>query len=122
MVVVVGGAGGALCKRKVFYSTSDPAQASRSSDDPERSDFFCSVFDAHAAACSLIGGVSVSRLSFYPQPCDNGGRCVLNNASSYTCVCAPGWSGPNCRLDVNDCVQHWCRNGATCVDEIDGYR
>ncbi|CAG09437.1 unnamed protein product [Tetraodon nigroviridis] len=55
-------------------------------------------------------------------PCDNGGRCVLNNASSYTCVCAPGWSGQTCRLNVNDCVQHWCRNGATCVDEIDGYR
>ncbi|XP_029691510.1 protein eyes shut homolog [Takifugu rubripes] len=55
------------------------------------------------------------------QPCDNGGRCVLNNASSYTCICAPGWSGQNCRLDVNDCVRHWCQNGATCVDEIDGY-
>nr|XP_040033839.1 protein eyes shut homolog isoform X3 [Gasterosteus aculeatus aculeatus] len=56
------------------------------------------------------------------QPCANGGRCLLNNASSYTCICTPGWSGQNCRTNVNDCVQHWCRNGATCVDEIDGYR
>ncbi|XP_023267421.1 protein eyes shut homolog [Seriola lalandi dorsalis] len=55
------------------------------------------------------------------QPCANGGRCVLNNASSYTCVCAPGWSGHNCRINVNDCVQHRCQNGATCVDGIDGY-
>ncbi|XP_054654555.1 protein eyes shut homolog isoform X4 [Dunckerocampus dactyliophorus] len=55
------------------------------------------------------------------QPCANGGRCVLNNANSYTCICAPGWSGHNCRTNVNDCVQHWCQNGATCVDEIDGY-
>ncbi|XP_064792399.1 protein eyes shut homolog [Oncorhynchus masou masou] len=55
------------------------------------------------------------------QPCANGGRCVVNNASSYTCVCAPGWAGGNCRLNINDCVQHWCQNGATCVDEIDGY-
>nr|XP_020458752.1 protein eyes shut homolog isoform X2 [Monopterus albus] len=55
------------------------------------------------------------------QPCANGGHCVLNNARSYTCFCAPGWSGQNCRINVNDCVQHWCQNGATCVDEIDGY-
>ncbi|XP_038593172.1 protein eyes shut homolog [Micropterus salmoides] len=55
------------------------------------------------------------------QPCANGGRCVLNNARSYTCVCTPGWSGQDCRINVNDCVQHWCQNGATCVDEIDGY-
>uniref|UniRef100_A0A673BLA4 Crumbs cell polarity complex component 2b n=1 Tax=Sphaeramia orbicularis TaxID=375764 RepID=A0A673BLA4_9TELE len=55
------------------------------------------------------------------QPCANGGRCVLNSASTYTCICGAGWSGQNCRLNVNDCVQHWCQNGATCVDEIDGY-
>ncbi|XP_035982290.1 protein eyes shut homolog isoform X2 [Fundulus heteroclitus] len=55
------------------------------------------------------------------QPCANGGRCVLDNASSYVCICARGWSGRNCQINVNDCIQHWCRNGATCMDEIDGY-
>uniref|UniRef100_A0A8C5HG05 Protein eyes shut homolog n=1 Tax=Gouania willdenowi TaxID=441366 RepID=A0A8C5HG05_GOUWI len=55
------------------------------------------------------------------KPCANGGRCLLNNASSYTCFCTPGWSGQNCRINVNDCIQHWCQHGATCVDEIDGY-
>ncbi|KAM9847514.1 protein eyes shut homolog [Aulostomus maculatus] len=55
------------------------------------------------------------------QPCANGGRCVLNSANSYTCICAPGWSGQTCRVNVNDCVHHWCQNGATCVDETDGY-
>uniref|UniRef100_A0A8C9YVE4 Protein eyes shut homolog n=1 Tax=Sander lucioperca TaxID=283035 RepID=A0A8C9YVE4_SANLU len=55
------------------------------------------------------------------QPCANGGHCVFNDASSYTCICTPGWSGQNCHINVNDCVQHWCQNGATCVDEIDGY-
>ncbi|KAM7385717.1 hypothetical protein PAMP_001779 [Pampus punctatissimus] len=56
------------------------------------------------------------------QPCANGGRCVLTDASSYTCICTPGWSGQSCHTNVNDCVQHWCQNGGTCVDEIDGYR
>lgn len=60
--------------------------------------------------------------SVFQQPCANKGHCVLNNANSYTCICRPGWSGQHCRINVNDCVQHWCQNGATCVDEIDGYR
>ncbi|XP_034464842.1 protein eyes shut homolog isoform X2 [Hippoglossus hippoglossus] len=56
------------------------------------------------------------------QPCANGGRCVLNEAASYTCICMAGWSGQSCHINVNDCARHWCQNGATCVDEIDGYR
>lgn len=70
----------------------------------------------------LIMTYASNSSTFYQQPCANGGRCVLNNASSYTCICTPGWSGQNCRINVNDCVRHWCQNGATCVDEIDGYR
>lgn len=59
---------------------------------------------------------------FNQQPCANGGRCVLNNSDSYRCVCTRGWSGRDCRVNVNDCIEHWCQNGGTCVDEIDGYR
>ncbi|XP_062376385.1 protein eyes shut homolog [Sardina pilchardus] len=55
------------------------------------------------------------------QPCANGGRCILNNATSYSCVCPPGWTGHNCLIDINDCNQHWCQNGATCVDKVNGY-
>ncbi|XP_030628115.1 protein eyes shut homolog [Chanos chanos] len=55
------------------------------------------------------------------QPCANGGTCVLNNATSYSCICGPGWSGRNCLVNINDCTQHWCQNGATCIDEIGGY-
>ncbi|KAM4590762.1 protein eyes shut homolog [Odontesthes bonariensis] len=53
--------------------------------------------------------------------CANGGHCVLKDASSFTCICANGWSGQNCLININDCIRHWCQNGATCVDKIDGY-
>lgn len=56
------------------------------------------------------------------QPCANGGHCVLNNITSYSCVCAPGWTGPTCLVNINECVRHRCQNGATCVDEVGGYR
>ncbi|XP_030603557.1 protein eyes shut homolog [Archocentrus centrarchus] len=55
------------------------------------------------------------------QPCANGGRCVLNNTNAYRCICTRGWSGQDCRVNVNECIEHWCQNGGTCVDEIDGY-
>ncbi|KAG7248933.1 hypothetical protein CRUP_015040, partial [Coryphaenoides rupestris] len=68
------------------------------------------------------------------MPCTHGGRCFLNHdddgsssssssssSYSYTCICAPGWTGRHCRTDVDDCVQHRCQNGATCVDGINGY-
>ncbi|XP_067277909.1 protein eyes shut homolog [Pseudorasbora parva] len=57
----------------------------------------------------------------YLQPCANGGHCVLYNITSYGCICAPGWTGPTCLVNINECVQHRCQNGATCVDEVGGY-
>lgn len=47
---------------------------------------------------------------------------MLNNSSAYRCICTPGWSGQDCRVNVNDCIEHGCQNGGTCMDEIDGYR
>ncbi|XP_036403134.1 protein eyes shut homolog [Megalops cyprinoides] len=58
----------------------------------------------------------------HTQPCANGGRCFLNNTDTYSCVCAPGWTGHTCLENIDDCVEHWCQNGATCVDDIAGYR
>ncbi|KAI7805359.1 putative protein eyes shut-like protein [Triplophysa rosa] len=58
----------------------------------------------------------------YLQPCANGGHCVLNNITGYSCVCTPGWTGPTCLVNVNECVQHKCLNGGTCIDEVGGYR
>nr|XP_009305790.1 protein eyes shut homolog isoform X2 [Danio rerio] len=57
----------------------------------------------------------------YLQPCANGGHCVLHNITSYSCVCAPGWTGATCLVNINECVQHRCQNRATCVDEVGGY-
>uniref|UniRef100_A0AAR2KS92 Protein eyes shut homolog n=1 Tax=Pygocentrus nattereri TaxID=42514 RepID=A0AAR2KS92_PYGNA len=55
------------------------------------------------------------------QPCANRGRCFLSSGASYSCVCAPGWTGPNCLVNINECALHRCQNGATCVDEVGGY-
>nr|XP_016851429.1 PREDICTED: fibropellin-1-like [Anolis carolinensis] len=55
--------------------------------------------------------------------CDNGGRCYHNEDNQdYQCVCAPGWTGPTCLQNINDCEVSWCQNGGTCEDGINEYR
>lgn len=57
------------------------------------------------------------------NPCANGGQCLPFEAS-YICRCPPGFHGPTCRQDVNECGQSpgLCRNGGTCHNEVGSYR
>ena len=52
--------------------------------------------------------------------CHNGGTCVEGDAS-YTCVCAPGYTGENCETDIDECSSFPCQNKGKCVDSVNGY-
>lgn len=43
---------------------------------------FLSLFSAKNSSC-------------LPNPCENGGTCVVTG-DSFTCVCKEGWEGPTC--------------------------
>ncbi|KAG8185621.1 hypothetical protein JTE90_026085 [Oedothorax gibbosus] len=58
----------------------------------------------------------------------NGGLCVLAPTEeetlpkNITCFCIPDYHGKFCELQYNECIpEPSCENGATCVDDIDGY-
>ncbi|KAG9344704.1 hypothetical protein JZ751_010390 [Albula glossodonta] len=66
----------------------------------------------------------------------NGGICI-DGVNWFRCECAPGFAGPDCRiseyrkgwgredgcvLDIDECQSSPCAYGATCVDEINGFR
>ncbi|XP_022091528.1 sushi, von Willebrand factor type A, EGF and pentraxin domain-containing protein 1-like [Acanthaster planci] len=55
------------------------------------------------------------------QPCMHGALCT-DLPRGYRCVCPPGFTGPNCQLNINDCNHDLCLNNATCVDQVAGYR
>ncbi|MDI1432520.1 FG-GAP-like repeat-containing protein [Polyangium sorediatum] len=55
-----------------------------------------------------------------PNPCQNGGTCT-DGVDSYTCQCAPGFTGTNCETNVDGCTPNPCQNGGTCTDSADGY-
>jgi hypothetical protein len=61
--------------------------------------------------------------NYYGLGCDV--YCIAQDDTQghYTCdtqtgdkVCNPGWTGSSCADSVDDCVNHDCLNGATCVD------
>jgi len=45
------------------------------------------------------------------------GRCV-DARGGYRCVCSPGYTGPQCDVDADDCatLRGPCLNGGRCVD------
>lgn len=56
------------------------------------------------------------------SPCKNAGVCVNSGQGSYSCACAPGYTGTNCEQEIDDCVHIPCRNGGTCEDKGSYYK
>nr|XP_040221199.2 protein serrate [Anopheles coluzzii] len=40
----------------------------------------------------------------------------------FVCTCAPGWTGPTCEINIDECADAPCRNGGTCIDLIGKFR
>lgn len=66
----------------------------------------------------------------FDSPCYNGGSCKSSAATgsnsstslNYTCLCPPGFAGPLCEINIDDCIDHQCQNGAMCVDGVNSYK
>ena len=55
------------------------------------------------------------------NPCFHG-ECI-DGIAEYECKCDPGYEGPNCKLEIDEC-ERWkpCQNGAICQDRIADYK
>lgn len=45
----------------------------------------------------------------------------LEQPGGYYCTCEPGWTGPECSIDVDECSSDPCRNGGICIDQQNNY-
>lgn len=45
----------------------------------------------------------------------------LLSVRRFSCACAYGFHGTFCEVNVDDCQDHGCENGATCVDGVGNY-
>jgi hypothetical protein len=55
-----------------------------------------------------------------PAPCQNGASCS-SGLYTYTCACAPGFTGTNCEINIDDCAGSPCQNGGACTDGANSY-
>jgi hypothetical protein len=51
-----------------------------------------------------------------PDSCLNDGICSSSIQSGIECLCLPGFSGPRCETEVNDCANVTCPAHSRCVD------
>ncbi|XP_015471493.1 neurocan core protein isoform X1 [Parus major] len=54
------------------------------------------------------------------NPCLHGGTSRANGTVC-GCSCAPGFTGENCEIDIDDCLSSPCQNGGTCIDEVNSF-
>ncbi|TNF33867.1 MAG: hypothetical protein EP329_07855 [Deltaproteobacteria bacterium] len=48
--------------------------------------------------------------------------CVFGTCTAPgTCTCDPGYEGPTCAVDHDDCAPNPCLNGGTCTDGVDSF-
>ncbi|NXY41066.1 CRUM1 protein, partial [Ceuthmochares aereus] len=74
------------------------------------------------------------------DPCHNGGVCLersnqayygtrpdfpsyfsYHQAAGFLCECQPGFTGVECAVNINECEEGPCKNGAVCEDGIADY-
>ena len=39
----------------------------------------------------------------------------------YQCVCPTGFTGIDCEVNIDDCVNVTCQNNGRCIDEVNDY-
>ncbi|CAK8682879.1 unnamed protein product [Clavelina lepadiformis] len=69
-------------------------------------------------------GVGPNGCTLIPTDCTGfcqNGQCLDDGTGTQYCSCDPGWSGPYCDINIDECASSPCQNGGTCNDGINGY-
>ncbi|XP_078597007.1 uncharacterized protein LOC144873484 isoform X2 [Branchiostoma floridae x Branchiostoma japonicum] len=65
-----------------------------------------------------------------PSVCDDTDECAsapcgdnqcIDQLRNYSCICKDGFTGRNCEINIDDCLDNVCDNGATCLDGVGNY-
>ena len=84
--------------------------------DNSSSGFFCECpEELTGSLCNQPDYCSLS-------PCnqDRTTGCVNTGTDGHLCICARGWSGPDCDMDINECASNPCGNG-DCLNSLGSY-
>ncbi|XP_042161593.1 protein jagged-1b isoform X2 [Oncorhynchus tshawytscha] len=108
--------GGHLCDKDLnFCGTKQPCLNGGTCSNTGPDKYQCSCVEGYS-------GVNCEREhACLSEPCSNGGSCV-ETSLGYECVCSPGWSGPSCSINVDECSPNPCNHGGTCQDLVHAYK
>ncbi|NWX16415.1 CRUM1 protein, partial [Aegotheles bennettii] len=69
------------------------------------------------------GGVCLERSNpaYYGARPDFPGNFSYSQAAGFLCSCQPGFAGVECAVNINECEEGPCKNGAVCEDGIADY-
>ncbi|CAF3854827.1 unnamed protein product [Rotaria sp. Silwood1] len=56
-----------------------------------------------------------------PDVCNKHGTCIPATFNSFTCQCDPGFVGPTCNQELDECASYPCANNGTCTDLENGF-
>jgi hypothetical protein len=57
-----------------------------------------------------------------PNPCENGGECVVVTGGGTSCECADGYEGVTCADEIDECDPNPCKNGVACTDLVADFK
>ncbi|XP_038113282.1 fat-like cadherin-related tumor suppressor homolog isoform X3 [Culex quinquefasciatus] len=84
----------------------------------------CSKLSPGNYTCDCPARMSGKRCDYgrfcTPNPCRNGGVCEEGDDGPL-CMCR-GYTGTTCEIDIDECEQQPCGNGATCINEAGSFR
>ncbi|XP_037945488.1 protein serrate [Teleopsis dalmanni] len=80
------------------------------------------TLNAALAAVKLIPNVAGSNPSSASALMQLQQQMHHHHHADYTCACAPGWTGPSCEINIDECAGGPCEHGGTCIDLIGGFR
>ncbi|XP_049467956.1 LOW QUALITY PROTEIN: protein jagged-2 [Panthera uncia] len=133
------GTSGPLCEVDIDFCQPSPCQNGARCYNLE-GDYYCACPDdvggkncsvpresCPGGACGVIDGCgfeSESRVAGRAPSgvCGPHGHCVSLPGGNFSCVCDSGFTGAYCHENIDDCLGQPCRNGGTCIDEVDAFR